>query len=42
MVNGSGLENNSYAVVEVMDNHNIIVTGYRKALSRELTDAELS
>jgi 3',5'-cyclic AMP phosphodiesterase CpdA len=42
MVDGSGLENNSYAVIEVLDNHNIIVTGYRKALSMELTESALS
>lgn len=37
MVVGSGEENNSYAVVDVLDNNDIIVTGYRKALSRELS-----
>ena len=42
MVDGSGLENNSYAIVEVLNNRNIIVTGYRKAVSRELSEAVLS
>lgn len=37
MVDGSGPENNSYATVEVLNNNNIIVTGYRKAVSRELS-----
>ena len=36
MVEGSGDKNNSYAIVEVHDNHNIVVTGYRCAMSREL------
>ena len=42
MVDGSGLENNSYAIVEVLNNHNMIVTGYRKAVSRELSETVLS
>ena len=37
MVDGSGSENSSYAIVEVLPNKNIIVTGYRKALSKELS-----
>lgn len=37
MVDGSGPENNSYATVEILDDNNIIVTGYRKAVSRELS-----
>jgi len=37
MVDGSGPKNNSYATVEVLNNNNIIVTGYRKAMSRELS-----
>jgi predicted MPP superfamily phosphohydrolase len=37
MVVGSGAENNSYATVEVLGDNDIIVTGYRKALSRELS-----
>ena len=39
MVIGSGVENNSYATVEVLADNDIIVTGYRKALSRELSRA---
>lgn len=42
MVDGSGLANSSYAIVEVLDNHDIIVTGYRKALSMKFTKAVLS
>jgi predicted phosphodiesterase len=37
MVDGSGLENNSYAIIEVLHNRNIIVTGYRKAVSMEFS-----
>jgi predicted phosphodiesterase len=37
MVEGAGKNNNSYAIVEVRPNLNIVVTGYRKALSRELS-----
>ena len=36
MVEGSGEENSSYAVVEVNSDKGISVTGYRKAVSREL------
>ena len=39
MVEGSGDNNNSYAIVEVHDNHNIVVTGYRSAMSREMEKA---
>lgn len=39
MVEGSGDNNNSYAIVEVHDNHNIVVTGYRSAMSKELKKA---
>ncbi len=39
MVEGSGDTNNSYAIVEVQDNQNIVVTGYRSAISRELEKA---
>ena len=35
MVDGSGSENSSYAVVEVMPDRNIVVTGYRKAVSQK-------
>jgi predicted MPP superfamily phosphohydrolase len=37
MVDGSGPENNSYATVEVLGDNDIIVTGYRKAVSRKLS-----
>jgi predicted phosphodiesterase len=33
MVTGSGEENNSYAIVDVYDDHSIMVTGYRRAES---------
>ena len=36
MVAGSGEENNSYAIVELHDNHTITVTGYRRAISKKL------
>ena len=36
MVAGSGEENNSYAIVEIHDNHTITVTGYRRAISKKL------
>jgi len=36
MVEGSGQENNAYAVVDVYPDNNIAVKGYRKAVSREL------
>jgi alkaline phosphatase len=39
MVEGSGAENTSYAIVEVYDNKSIIVTGYGKALSKEMGQA---
>ena len=39
MVEGSGVENNSYAVVEVESNHNIIVSGYRKAVNKTMDKA---
>jgi predicted phosphodiesterase len=39
MVEGSGENNNSYAIVEVHDNQNIVVRGYRSAMSRELEKA---
>jgi len=37
LVEGSGLENNSYAITEMLPDGNITVTGYRKAQSRQLT-----
>ena len=39
MVVGSGEENNTYAIVEVLPDKNIIVTGYRKAESRNFSQA---
>ncbi len=39
MVEGSGDQNNSYAIVEVYDDNSIVVTGYRKALSKEMKKA---
>jgi hypothetical protein len=39
MVEGFGEENNSYAIVEIRDNHDITVTGYRRAISRKLEKA---
>jgi predicted phosphodiesterase len=36
LVEGSGPENNSYAIVEVQPDMNITVTGYRKAVSKQL------
>lgn len=36
MVEGGGVENNSYAIAEVYDDSSIVVTGYRKALSKEM------
>ncbi|MHC4678993.1 MAG: metallophosphoesterase [Planctomycetota bacterium] len=37
LVEGAGAENNSYAIVEVERDGSVIVTGYRKAQSRQLT-----
>jgi predicted phosphodiesterase len=37
MVDGSGEKNNSYATVEVFNDGSIIITGYRKAVSKELS-----
>jgi alkaline phosphatase len=39
MVEGSGQENNAYAVVDVHPDNNIVVEGYRKAVSSELGTA---
>lgn len=36
LVEGSGAENNSYAIVEVKKTGDILVTGYRKAISKKL------
>lgn len=38
MIEGHGKESNSYAIVEVHPDLNITVTGYRKAISKELTN----
>ncbi len=37
LVEGSGPENNSYAIAEVHPDGNITITGYRKAVSKQLT-----
>lgn len=39
MVEGSGSENSSYAIVEVSPDKNIIVTGYRQAISQDFSKA---
>jgi predicted phosphodiesterase len=39
LVEGSGPENNSYVVVEVLPDMSIIITGYRKAVSKQLAPA---
>lgn len=39
MVDGAGEKNNSYAIVDVHDDNSIVVTGYRRALSKELKKA---
>lgn len=39
MVEGAGEENNSYAIVEVLPDKSIIITGYRKAVSKKLNAA---
>ena len=36
MVDGTGKRNNSYAVVEVHDDNSILVTGYRRGVSKEM------
>ncbi|MEX0685131.1 MAG: metallophosphoesterase [Balneolales bacterium] len=35
MVEGSGEENNSYAIVEVFDDASMVITGYRKSVSKK-------
>ena len=37
VVDGSGEDNNSYAIVEVLPDNNIIVTGYRRAESKDFS-----
>ncbi|MBN2318871.1 MAG: metallophosphoesterase [Acidobacteria bacterium] len=39
MVEGSGSENSSYAIVEIKPDCSIVVTGYRKAASQDLSGA---
>jgi hypothetical protein len=39
MVEGKGVDNNSYAIVEVFEDNSIVVTGYRKAVGREMRKA---
>jgi len=39
MVEGPGEKNNSYAIVEIHDNHDITVTGYHKAIRKTLEKA---
>ena len=39
MVEGGGVQNNSYAIVELYDDNSIVVAGYRKALSKEMKKA---
>ncbi len=41
LVEGSGEENNAYAIVELLMNGDIIVTGYRRAESRRMAPASL-
>ncbi|NLT76701.1 MAG: hypothetical protein GXX98_09275 [Planctomycetes bacterium] len=41
-VEGQGAENNSYAIVEVCPNLDAIVTGYRRAACKTLTQARLT
>ena len=38
LIEGTGEENNSYAIIEVDENYNITVLGYRKAVSMDLTN----
>jgi predicted phosphodiesterase len=42
MVEGPGEENNSYAIVEIRPDTSIIITGYRKAVSKQLNPAALT
>ena len=39
VVEGPGLENNSYAIVEVRQDMSITITGYRKAVGKQLAPA---
>lgn len=42
MVEGPGEENNSYAIVEIRPDTSITITGYRKAVSKQLNPAVLT
>jgi predicted phosphodiesterase len=42
MVEGPGDENNSYAIVEIRPDRNIAITGYRKAVSKQLVHAAVT
>ncbi|RPJ38890.1 MAG: hypothetical protein EHM35_03525 [Planctomycetaceae bacterium] len=42
MVEGHGPDSNSYAIVEAQPDHNVTITGYRKASSLELSGTRLS
>ena len=39
VVDGTGEENNAYAIVEVYDDDSVVVTGYRKAVSQKMEKA---
>lgn len=42
VVEGSGQENNSYAIVDILPNADITITGYRKAESRRMTQPPIA
>ncbi|MHC4641592.1 MAG: metallophosphoesterase [Planctomycetota bacterium] len=42
MVEGPGEENNSYAIVEILPDQSTTVTGYRKAVSKQLNPAAVT
>ncbi len=42
MVEGPGKENNSYAIVEILPDTSITITGYRKAVSKQLNPTVLT
>jgi alkaline phosphatase len=37
LVEGSGYDNNAYAIAEILPDGNITITGYHKAQSKQLT-----
>jgi hypothetical protein len=41
LIEGGGLENNSYAIVEVRSGSRVTVRGFRRAMSLELWQAPL-